>query len=80
MEASPHPARNQAEIRPGNLSFYFGLKRNYLSAIFPSFVIEVLWPRPGNGHDMALELVSGANCRCVLYHSSSLTRLNGSRG
>ncbi len=34
----------------------------------------------GLDHDMALELVSGANSRCVLHHVSSPTRWNGSRG
>ncbi len=35
------------------------------------------WPRPVNGHDMALELVFGADLRCLLHHVSSLTRWNG---
>ncbi len=31
-------------------------------------------------HEVALQLVYGANFRCVLYHFSSLTRLKGSWG
>ena len=40
----------------------------------------VFWPRPGNGHEMTLKLVSGANFRSVLHHFSSLTHWSGSRG
>ena len=47
---------------------------------FRHLKFKFFWPRPGNGHDMALDLVSGANFRCVLYHCSSLTRWSGSRG
>jgi hypothetical protein len=32
------------------------------------------------GHEMVLELVSGAVSICVLHHFSSLTRLKGSWG
>ncbi len=34
--------------------------------------------RTENRYDLALEMVSGANFRCVLHHISSLTRLEGS--
>ncbi len=44
-------------------------------------LISILfWPRPGNGIEMALALVSGADFSCVLHHFSSLTRWIGSRG
>ena len=33
-----------------------------------------------NGHERALELVSGANFGCVLHHFSGPTHLEGSRG
>ena len=36
--------------------------------------------RTQNRYEMALELVSGADFRCVLHHLSSLTRLKGSWG
>ncbi len=36
--------------------------------------------RPGNGHETALQLVSGADFSCVLHHFSSLTRRSESRG
>jgi hypothetical protein len=36
--------------------------------------------RTENGHEMVLELVSGADTRCVLHHFSSLTCLKGSWG
>ncbi len=36
--------------------------------------------RTENGHGMALELVSGADLRCVLFHFASLTRLEGVLG
>ncbi len=35
---------------------------------------------PENGHETALELVSGANFGCVLHHLSRPTRWNGSWG
>jgi hypothetical protein len=37
------------------------------------------WYGSEDGHETALELVSGANFGCVLHHFSSLTRWNGSR-
>ncbi len=40
----------------------------------------VFWTRPGNGHGISLKLISGANCKCVLHHVSSLSRWSGSRG
>ncbi len=33
-----------------------------------------------HGYEMGLDLVSGANFRCVLLHFSSLTRYNKSKG
>ncbi len=36
--------------------------------------------RTAHGHEMALELVPGADLRCVLHHFSSLTCLKGSWG
>ncbi len=50
------------------------------AASSPSFLVQIFGPRPGNCHDMALELVSGVNVTCVLRHFSSLTRWSGSRG
>ena len=40
------------------------------------------WLGPGLGHAMTIQLVCGANYRCVLHqhHLSSLTRLKGSWG
>ncbi len=38
------------------------------------------WPGPGISHEMASELVYGANVRCVLHHFSSLARSKGSWG
>ena len=35
---------------------------------------------PENGHEAALELVSGGNIGCALHHFSSPTRWDGSRG
>ena len=35
------------------------------------------WLGPGTNHEMALELVYGANFMCVLHHFSSLTCLKG---
>ncbi len=36
--------------------------------------------RTENGHEMALELVSGVDFRCIVHHVSSLTRLKRSWG
>ena len=35
--------------------------------------MDTKWPRPGHGYEMALQMVSGANFRCVLHHFPSLT-------
>ncbi len=35
---------------------------------------------PENDHETALDLVSGADVRCILHDLSSPTRWNGSRG
>ncbi len=41
---------------------------------------KVFWARPGNGHEMAIYLVSGANVRCFLHNFSSLIHWSGSWG
>jgi hypothetical protein len=38
------------------------------------------WLGPGLSHEMALDLVYGANFRCVLHHFLDLARSHGSGG
>ena len=43
-------------------------------------LFKVFRLKPENGHQMALEVVSGAHFGCTLHHFSSWTRLRGSWG
>ncbi len=52
----------------------------HLPSLSDTFYIFTCGSGPENGHETALELVSGANFGCVLHHFSSPTRWNGSRG
>ncbi len=44
---------------------------------FRNLKFKFLFPILGNGHEITLQLVPGANLWCVLYHFSSLTRWSG---
>ncbi len=50
---------------------------NLLSVKQP-FYIFVFWLGPRFSHEMASQVVYGANVRCVLHHLSSLARFKGS--
>ncbi len=63
-----------------NLTFDLSLSLNLTSALEGSTLTLTFGSGPENGHETALELVSGANFGCVLHHFSSPARLDWSRG
>ncbi len=70
----------QPQILGWSLPTFRGGPQTVLGRTYGKILDLCLGGRTENGHEMVLELVPGADFRCVLHNLSSLTCLKGSWG